>query len=72
MVFVAFFKRRFSCLEDIIELILCLWEFITPKKFKLWFKRQRKFIRYIIGPLYFTVPLIVFVIIVWSIFSLIP
>ena len=42
MVFGAFFKRRFSCLEDIIELILC------------------------------TVPLIVFVIIVWSIFSLIP
>lgn len=72
MGFGAFFKRRFSRLEDIIELILFLWEFITPKRFKLWFKRQKKFIRYIIGPLYFTVPLIIFVIIIWSIFSLIP
>ncbi len=48
-------------LPDLVEIIL---DKITPKKLKKWFDRQKKPVQYIIGSLYYSLPVIIGVLII--------
>lgn len=58
-------------LEIIIYLILGIWEKIIPKRFQDWLDRQNKAIRCIIGPIYYTLPFILFILIIGIIIFLV-
>lgn len=58
-------------LEVLTNLILGIWEKITPNKFRKWLDRQNKPVRYVIGPVYYALPFILFVLIVGIIIFLV-
>lgn len=57
--------------EIIVYLILGVWEKIIPKKFQNWLDRQNRLVRYIIGPIYYTLPFILFILLIGIIIFLI-
>ena len=57
--------------EAIIDFILNLWEELTPKKLTQWFRKQKKIVRYILGPIYYALPLILIVLIIGIIIFLV-
>ena len=57
--------------EAILDLILNLWEALVPKKLECWFQKQRKIVRYILGPVYYALPLILIVLIIGIIIFLV-